>query len=490
MADLAVVARVRLIEDRGSDTLPAAAALGPGVVCRPDGTTGKATTASAAAAGTAGAIGLNLSHKATVTNQPVHLLRRGKVALYDANGANILDGLAYGAQVYLSNTAGRLADAAGTVSVVVGRVIPLWDQNRLTKVLDLDLQHEKGEFDPQEPPLTVGDVDDEFNGARSADWSWSVAPASESFAYRGWMLVGLSSPGTYELRRAFSPGSGAFGIEAMLSFPGYEDLDEVGLAVLDSSNARIADVRVGIRSDKPVFLSNLPGFDLVGSDVIVNGNIENALGSEWVTNNVARDNYAPYEGVYALRGANVAPTTTPYANYARQTVTIGQTGTYVLSCYVRRHPVDANGGSEGRVRVKLVDPDGQTAYESPVISSSAWTQIYEVIDVSKTGAWTFWFTPFSVATGIGWDASRGQCDQVKFYQKEFKPAPNLNRLWLRLHRDAQAVYRLWWSSDGVTWKGLHTSSAIATTVAKLALLFGQATNTEKAFGVNYIRRYA
>ncbi len=140
MPDLAVVARMRLIEDRGSDTLPAAAALGPGVVCRTDGTTGKATTANASAAGTAGAIGLNLSHKLTVANQPAHLLRRGKVALYDAGGANILDGLAYGAQVYLSNTAGRLSDTAGTVSVVVGRVIPLWDQPTPTKILDLDLR--------------------------------------------------------------------------------------------------------------------------------------------------------------------------------------------------------------------------------------------------------------------------------------------------------------------------------------------------------------
>lgn len=140
MADLAVVARVRLIEDNGSDTLPAGAAIGPGVPCYPHGTTGKATAGSAGAAGTAGVIGVNLSHKLTVANQPAHLLRRGKVALYDANGANILDGLAYGAQVYLSNTEGRLADAAGTVSVVVGRVIPLWDQATPTKILDIDLR--------------------------------------------------------------------------------------------------------------------------------------------------------------------------------------------------------------------------------------------------------------------------------------------------------------------------------------------------------------
>jgi len=85
-------------------------------------------------------IGINLSHKLTVANQPAHLLRRGKVALYDANGANILDGLTFGAQVYLSDTPGRLADAAGTVSVPVGRVIPLWDQAVPTKILDIDLR--------------------------------------------------------------------------------------------------------------------------------------------------------------------------------------------------------------------------------------------------------------------------------------------------------------------------------------------------------------
>ena len=140
MADLTAVARVRLIEDRGSDTLPAGEALGPGVPCYADGTSGKATAGSAAAAGTAGVIGVNLSHKLTVANQPAHLLRRGKVALYDANGANILDGLTFGAQVYLSDTPGRLADAAGTVSVPVGRVIPLWDQAVPTKILDIDLR--------------------------------------------------------------------------------------------------------------------------------------------------------------------------------------------------------------------------------------------------------------------------------------------------------------------------------------------------------------
>lgn len=350
-------------------------------------------------------------------------------------------------------------------------------------------------FDPQTPPETPNSVDDEFNGSKSSDWSWSTSPSSESFDYYGWLLVTLASANTCELRRSFSPGTNTeFGIEAMLSFPGWEDLDEAGIGVLDSSNNRIADFRIGIRNGEHVFLSdspNNPSFDVVGSDLIVNGNIETALGSEWVTNNVARDSYSPYEGSYALRGANVAPTTTQYANYAKQTFTVSTPGIYILSCYIRRHNNDGNGGSYGRVRVKLVNPSGGTEYESAIVSSSSWTQIYQAIEVdsSKTGNWTFWFTPFSSSSGVGWDASRGQCDLVKFYSQEFQPAPILNRIWLRIHRNSSNIYRFWWSTDGLTWKLIYTSNAATGAVAKLALIFKQNTSTNKAFGVNYVRRY-
>lgn len=140
MADLAVVTRIKLIEKKkASDTVPIAASTGPGVPCYID-TNGKAAVASASAAGTAEAIGINRSESTTVANMPAELLRSAKVALYDANGANILDGLAYGAMVYLSNTPGRLADAAGTVNKPIGRVIPLWDNNPPTKILDFDLE--------------------------------------------------------------------------------------------------------------------------------------------------------------------------------------------------------------------------------------------------------------------------------------------------------------------------------------------------------------
>lgn len=140
MADLAAVARIKLIQKtKESDTLPVAASTGPGVPCYVD-TAGKAAIGDASVAGTAAVIGINRSEKTTVANMPAELLRAGKVALYDANGDNILDGLAYGALVYLSDTAGRLADAAGTVSVVIGRVIPLWDGTTPTKILDFDLR--------------------------------------------------------------------------------------------------------------------------------------------------------------------------------------------------------------------------------------------------------------------------------------------------------------------------------------------------------------
>lgn len=138
MADLAVITRVRLLERVGEGiTIPAAAATGPGVPVYED-TNGKAAIAAAGVAGTAVVVGINLSHKLNAANLPADLLERGKLVLYDTNGANILAGLAYGAPVYLSNTAGRLADAAGTVSVLLGRVRAFWDQGTPTKYLDAD----------------------------------------------------------------------------------------------------------------------------------------------------------------------------------------------------------------------------------------------------------------------------------------------------------------------------------------------------------------
>lgn len=65
--------------------------------------------------------------------QAVSVLKRGRVPA-SALGAG---SLAYGAIVYLSDTVGKLADAAGTTSVKAGQVVPLADSDR-TKCVYID----------------------------------------------------------------------------------------------------------------------------------------------------------------------------------------------------------------------------------------------------------------------------------------------------------------------------------------------------------------
>lgn len=91
---------------------------------------GRAALADGSAAGTAGVRGITLRKAGAL--QPVSCIKEGALAGYD------LSGLAYDAQVFLSDTAGELADAAGTVSLVVGRVEPISDSDR-TKVLYVNL---------------------------------------------------------------------------------------------------------------------------------------------------------------------------------------------------------------------------------------------------------------------------------------------------------------------------------------------------------------
>jgi hypothetical protein len=59
--------------------------------------------------------------KSTRIGQAITVVREGLLDVGDA-----LDALAFGAPVYLSDADGTLADAAGTVPTVVGRVVPGW----------------------------------------------------------------------------------------------------------------------------------------------------------------------------------------------------------------------------------------------------------------------------------------------------------------------------------------------------------------------------
>ena len=61
----------------------------------------------------------------------VTVLKRGRAYGFD------LSGLAYFAPVYLSDTAGAIGTAAGTLAVNVGKVVPMSDSDK-TKVLYVD----------------------------------------------------------------------------------------------------------------------------------------------------------------------------------------------------------------------------------------------------------------------------------------------------------------------------------------------------------------
>jgi hypothetical protein len=87
---------------------------------------GNAALSDASAAGTAKFDGIVL--EAVSSGYGITLLRCGIMAGFD------LSNLAYGAPVYLSDTAGALAETAGSVEVIVGYVVPLSDPDR-TKVL-------------------------------------------------------------------------------------------------------------------------------------------------------------------------------------------------------------------------------------------------------------------------------------------------------------------------------------------------------------------
>lgn len=90
---------------------------------------GDGDLADASAAGTATLKGLALNSGGA--GQAINILKRGHVFGFTLTQA-------YEAQIFLSDTAGDLADAAGTVSVPCGRVVSMTDKDR-TKVLFFDI---------------------------------------------------------------------------------------------------------------------------------------------------------------------------------------------------------------------------------------------------------------------------------------------------------------------------------------------------------------
>jgi len=118
MADLAAVtAIVAVIESIEQETLPAAAAITAGQVMGYDAD-GKWVLADSDAVVLPQAIACNDG----AIGMPVTGIKRGTIHV-----GHILGGLAYGALVYCSDTAGLLADAATGGLAAIAKVVPLHD---------------------------------------------------------------------------------------------------------------------------------------------------------------------------------------------------------------------------------------------------------------------------------------------------------------------------------------------------------------------------
>jgi hypothetical protein len=93
-------------------------------------TTGTVGIADGNASGKTALAGVAL--RAAAAGQPVPVLKSGAVYGYTVAALNV------GTGIYLSDTAGALADAQATITTIYGRVIALTDSSK-TKVVYLDV---------------------------------------------------------------------------------------------------------------------------------------------------------------------------------------------------------------------------------------------------------------------------------------------------------------------------------------------------------------
>lgn len=135
MADLTITASdVAIVESVEQDTAPTAAALDAGSYVKPNSATGKWEAGDASAAGNHGNLPGIMVISSKYAGQAVTVIRKGLLYLGDA-----LDGLDFDDPVYLSDTAGALADAAGTTEKIVGYVAPIFGETTPKKGLRVDL---------------------------------------------------------------------------------------------------------------------------------------------------------------------------------------------------------------------------------------------------------------------------------------------------------------------------------------------------------------
>lgn len=119
MANIALTtaSRVEIVQSIEQLTAPCAESITPGAPVRFDTTAGTFTNSNGTTTGEADVYGIATGDKIKAAGETITAVAKG-----------ILDGFVlagnFSSKVYLSDTDGRLADAAGTVSTVVGQVVP------------------------------------------------------------------------------------------------------------------------------------------------------------------------------------------------------------------------------------------------------------------------------------------------------------------------------------------------------------------------------
>jgi hypothetical protein len=132
---LATAARVEVVESLIQFTGVAAEQITPGMPVRLDTATGLISKAKATDAAEARVLGIAVGTHIVIAGLPITVIRKG-----------VLDGWTvtqdWDAPLYLADTDGTIADAAGTVSTVIGRVVPGHSEllgGALAKLLFIDL---------------------------------------------------------------------------------------------------------------------------------------------------------------------------------------------------------------------------------------------------------------------------------------------------------------------------------------------------------------
>lgn len=135
MADLTITASdVAAVEIFEQWTAPSAEAFSAGEAMRLDTSTGKATPSNSSEAAEARCMGIAIKN-ASFANETVTVVKRGIIDVGDA-----LDSLSYDDVIYLGAADGQFGTAAGTVSLVVGRVVPAWGHTTADKLLHIDVR--------------------------------------------------------------------------------------------------------------------------------------------------------------------------------------------------------------------------------------------------------------------------------------------------------------------------------------------------------------